>query len=337
MKRMFLKSYMNMVPEEVEKPVPGKGEVLVRVAKLGVCGSDISAYYGKHPYIPFEIVLGHEFTGYIDAIGPDTAAPAVGARVTVLPHRPCRNCEPCSQQRYNHCGSLIVIGCQCDGAQAEYVLAPADMIFELPPEVSMVDGALIEPIAVGYHGAKKAVKKGDRVVVLGAGGIGLFTMQSARVLGAASVVSADFSPKRLELAKKMGANDVIDLNRGELKDLLPGDVDVFIDCVGHTGQALNSIIEAAKRGTRVICIGVINSDHAIPKLPDLTEKELTFFGSNMFVPSDFADVIANLKKGAYVTDGVYTHTFDLDQVPEMYRFIDDKKEDFIKLLINISE
>lgn len=135
----------------------------------------------------------------------------------------------------------------------------------------------------------------------------------------------------------MGATDVIDLSKGELKDLLPGDVDVFIDCVGSTGAALNSIIEAAKRGTRVICIGVINSDHVIPKLPDLTEKELTFFGSNMFVPGDFADVIDNLKKRAYVTEGVFTHTFDLDKVPDMYRFIDEKKEDFIKLLINISE
>lgn len=337
MKRMHLTSYKTILPEEVPVPVPAAGEVLIRVEKVGVCGSDIAAFYGKHPYIPFPIVLGHEFSGTISVIGPGAESLPVGSRVTVLPHLPCRKCAACADKTYNLCGSLLVLGCQATGAQAEYVIAPADMVFGLPDSVSMEAGALVEPLSVAYHGMKKAVRKGDAVLVLGAGGIGLSALQAANVLGADRVVVADFSEKRLALAKSLGAAEVINLTKGPLRELAPsaGDFTVYCDCVGGNGAALTSIIETAKRGVRIVCIGVIAKDHSIPNLPDLTEKELTFLGSNMFVPSDFADVIAALASGKIRTEGMYTHRFPLDKVPEMYAFIDGKKEEFIKLLIEI--
>ena len=152
MNRLMLKSYKCFEPQVVDIPEPKKGEVLVKVSHLGVCGSDISAYYGKQPYIPFPIVLGHELSGWVEKVGPDTEALPVGTRVTVLPHVPCRHCKACAEQRYNHCMKLLVIGCQTTGAQAEYLIAPADMIFELPESITMEQGAMVEPMAVTYHG-----------------------------------------------------------------------------------------------------------------------------------------------------------------------------------------
>lgn len=339
MKRLMLKSYKHFEPQTVEIPEPKKGEVLVKVSHLGVCGSDISAYYGKQPYIPFPIVLGHELSGYVEKVGPDTQALPLGTRVTVLPHVPCRNCTACEEQRYNHCMKLLVIGCQTTGAQAEYLIAPADMIFELPQSVTMEQGAMVEPMAVTYHGMKKGMKPGDNVLIMGAGGIGLFAMQAAFILGAKNVYVADFASNRLELAMNLGATAVFDLSKDQLANYLAKldePITLFSDCVGGNGDALDSIMEVAQRGVRVVNIGVLAPGCTVKHLPDLSEKEFTFYGSNMFVPQDFRDVIRNLAEGKYRTEGIVTHRVTLDQVPQMFEeIVDQRKEPYIKLMILI--
>ncbi len=339
MKRMMLKSYKHFEPQTIEIPQPQKGEVLVRVSHLGVCGSDISAYYGKQPYIPFPIVLGHELSGYVEKVGPDTQALPVGARVTVLPHVPCRHCGACDDQRYNHCMKLLVIGCQTTGAQAEYLIAPADMIFELPPSITMEQGAMVEPMAVTYHGMKKGMQKGDNVLVMGAGGIGLFAMEAAFILGAKNVYVADFAQNRLDLAKRLGATDTFNLKTGQLASYLAGldePISLFADCVGDRGDALDTIMEVAERGVRVVNIGVLAPECMVKHLPDLSEKEFTFYGSNMFVPQDFRDVISHLATGKYKTEGIVTHRVTLDEVPKLFdEVVDQRKEPYIKLMILI--
>lgn len=338
MKRMCLKSYKTIVPETVDRPVPKKGEVLIKVSHVGICGSDISAFYGRHPYIPFPMVLGHEFTGYVEEAGPETRSFPAGTRVTVLPHLPCRKCEACRAGRYNHCKELKCLGCQADGAQAEYVLVPEDMVFELPENVSMTDGAAIEPMAVSYAGMKKAVTPQDRVLIVGAGAIGLFALEAALLLGAEKVAIADFEKSRLEVAKNLGAAEVIDLSKGSLADQWEQiereeRYTLFADCAGGNGSALDSIIQVADRGSKVVCIGVLAKDCQIPHLPDLTEHELTLFGSNMYVAQDYKEVIAALAAGKLRTDGVITHTFDFDEIPRLYEMIDRHSEPFIKIMV----
>ena len=339
MKRVLLKSYKNLELQVVDIPEPKKGEVRIKVSHLGVCGSDISAYYGKQPYMPFNLVMGHELSGWVDKIGPDTEALPLGTRVTVLPHVPCRKCKACAEQRYNHCMNLLVIGCQTTGAQAEYLIAPADMIFQLPDNITMEQGAMVEPMAVTYHGMKKGIRPGDNVVIVGAGGIGILAMQAAFILGAAKVYMADFTQSRLDLAQKLGATGTYNLHNGTLIDFvhsLPDDIDVYSDCVGGDGSALDSIMEAADRGTRVINIGVLAPGCVVKHLPDLSEKEFTFLGSNMFVPQDFTDVIANLAAGKYNTEGLVTHRVSLDDVPTLFReVVDQHKEPYLKLMILI--
>ena len=341
MKRIMLRSYKNFEPQVVEIPEPAKGEVLVKVSHLGVCGSDISAYYGKQPYIPFPIVLGHELSGTIAKVGPDTDALPVGTRCTVLPHVPCRKCRACAEQRYNHCMKLQVIGCQTTGAQAEYLIAPADMIFELPESITMEQGAMVEPMAVTYHGMKKGVVPGDNVVILGAGGIGLFAMQAAFILGANKVYMADFAQNRLELAMNLGATATFDLSKDNLANYLAEldeSITLFSDCVGGNGDALDTIMDVAERGVRVINIGVLAPGCIVKHLPDLSEKEFTFYGSNMFVPQDFRDVIRHLADGKYKTEGIVTHRVRLDEVPKLFEEVVDKhKEPYIKLMILVGE
>ena len=339
MNRLMLKSYKCFEPQVVDIPEPKKGEVLVKVSHLGVCGSDISAYYGKQPYIPFPIVLGHELSGWVEKVGPDTEALPVGTRVTVLPHVPCRHCKACAEQRYNHCMKLLVIGCQTTGAQAEYLIAPADMIFELPESITMEQGAMVEPMAVTYHGMKKGVRPGDNVLIMGAGGIGLFAMEAAFILGAKNVYVADFSQNRLDLAMSLGATGVFNLSDAPLADhlaKLPEPIDLFSECEGGNGDALDTIMDVAERGVRVVNIGVLAPGVVVKHLPDLSEKEFTFYGSNMFVPQDFRDVIANLAAGKYKTDGIVTHRVKLLDVPKLFEeVVDQRKEPYIKLMILI--
>lgn len=280
-------------------------------------------------------------SGTIAKVGPDTDALPVGTRCTVLPHVPCRKCRACAEQRYNHCMKLQVIGCQTTGAQAEYLIAPADMIFELPESITMEQGAMVEPMAVTYHGMKKGVVPGDNVVILGAGGIGLFAMQAAFILGANKVYMADFAQNRLELAMNLGATATFDLSKDNLANYLAAldeSITLFSDCVGGNGDALDTIMDVAERGVRVINIGVLAPGCIVKHLPDLSEKEFTFYGSNMFVPQDFRDVIRHLADGKYKTEGIVTHRVRLDEVPKLFEEVVDKhKEPYIKLMILVGE
>lgn len=341
MKRARLVSYKNIQVETVEKPEPKEGEVLIRVMKCGICGSDISAYYGKHPYIPFPIVLGHEFSGDIVQVGEGVDNVKAGDRVTVLPHVGCGVCQACEKGHYNLCNDLLVLGCQTTGAQAEYVIAPAKVTFKLPDTMTYEQGAFVEPASVGYHGARRGVKQGDTVVVMGAGTIGIFAMQAANALGAEKTIICDYNKDRLQLAKSLGAYDTICLAEETLQEgtaRILGDcrkADCFMDCVGFNGNALSEIIKTARRGATVVSIGIIASAYEIPNLPDVTEHELNLLGSSMFWPEDFEDVIRLISEGKIQVDQLATHHYKMKDIQSMYDMVDAHKESYMKIMMDI--
>lgn len=344
MKRMHLIDLQKVIIEDVEKPVPGKDEVLIRVAKCGVCGTDIHAFYGRHPYIHTPIVLGHEFSGTITELGEGVDKLEVGQRVTVLPHLGCNNCKPCAEERYNWCEELRCIGCQAVGAYAEYITVPAKVVFPLYEGQSFREGAMIEPTSVAYHGVRLGMKKGDVALIMGAGLIGIMAMQFTKILGAEKVVIADVKQNRLDFAQSLGVADgIINLANESLEDGLtrlvgsPKNVDFFGDYVGAGGQALDSIIRVARRGAHITCVGIIANDFHIPHIPDIIEHELTIHGSSMFVPQDFLDVIEYMRTGQVKTDGFITRCYDLEDMPAMYEMVDKKQEDFMKLMVNVSK
>lgn len=325
-----------------EPPFPGPGEVKIRVASVGICGSDISAYYGRHPYISCPIVLGHEFAGVIEQVGDSAGSLKVGERCTVVPHLKCGVCPACQSGRYNHCGELKVMGAQADGAFTRYINVPAEMAIPVPDSVSTDQAALVEPGAVGYHAAKRANPTSDEtVVVFGAGPIGMFTIQSVRALGARKVLIVDRDSDRLSLAAKLGVDGVIDLSAESLDeglDRLAGgttNVDVFMDCVGFGGDVLNEIIRVARRGVKVVVAGVLESGCKVSLLPDFVEHELTLIGSTMYVPQDFRDVLKLMAEDKISTEGMVTHSACLSDVESVYRMIDSKSEKFFKIVLRI--
>ncbi len=321
-------------------PSPGKDEVLIKVERVGLCGSDATIYYGKHPYVSYPLVMGHEFAGEIAELGSQVKNLKIGQRVAVIPHLVCGKCSQCKTGTFNFCEELRCTGAEADGAHCEYKVMPSVMAIPIPDNLSMDDAALIEPACVAYHAAKRGeVKKDDIVLVIGAGPIGIFTMQSVKALGAARVYIADIDEKRLSLAKSLGADGIINVAQEKIEAGLirllgsPREVDVFFDCVGQKGEVLEEIILMAKRGSRVVMVGVLQMDYDIPHLPDFVQHELKLSGTTMYVPQDYRDMIDHLSNGRIHTQGMITHYFPVKDIIKVFKdYVEGKKEYFFKIM-----
>lgn len=195
--------------EDIKKPVAEPGKVLVKVKYTGICGSDVPRVNGDACHY-FPNVLGHEFSGTIAEVGEGVTSVQVGDRVAGVPLVPCMECEDCQKGNYSLCKHYSFIGSREFGSFAEYVAVPERNVVKFEDSVSFEQGAFFEPSTVALHGLERVnYKGGECVAILGGGTIGLFTMQWAKIYGAKKVVVFDISPERLELAKKLGADDVI--------------------------------------------------------------------------------------------------------------------------------
>lgn len=325
---------------ECEKPVPKKGEVMIRVKRIGICGSDPTIYRGLHPYVSYPLVPGHEISGVIQAVGEGVEKSRAGERVTVIPHIVCGKCDACKAKIYNFCESLKCTGAEADGAMCDFFCISSEMAIKIPDEMSLDDAAMVEPACVAYHGAKRAnPTNADTVLVVGAGPIGVFCMQSCTALGAKNVYIADMDASRLETAKKLGASGTIDVSRETLAEglarLNAENITVFYDCVGEKGRVLNNLLEIAKRGSRIVVIGVLQKEYVIPLLPDFVQHELALFGTTMYTPADYRDMIKLMSGSMIKTEGMVSHRFKLDDIPYVLDMIDKKKEKTFKVLIEV--
>jgi L-iditol 2-dehydrogenase len=224
-------------------PAPAASEVLVRVRAVAICGSDVHGYTGTTGRRIPPVVMGHEASGVIEAVGQGAEAWATGTRVTFDSIAWCGDCRPCRMGRTNLCETRQTFGVSTpafrrDGAMAEYVVVPQRLLHRLPDTVSFDAGAMVEPAAVAMHAARiSGIEPGDLVVVVGAGLIGNLAMQAARTLGAAAVAIADLQPERLELAGRLGADIVINSTAGEAATFLEQATgrraaDVVLEAVG---------------------------------------------------------------------------------------------------------
>ena len=209
MKAAVLHDVRDLRYQDMETPVPGAGEVLLRVRASGICGSDVPRVNaGAAHYYP--IVLGHEFSGEIAALGEGVTGLSIGQRATAAPLVPCMRCEDCQKGNYSLCKKYSFIGSSLFGSFAEYVKVPLQNVVTFDDSVSFIQGAFFEPATVALHGLICAdYRGGEDVAILGGGTIGLFTMQWAKLLGARRTVVFDISGERLELARRLGADEVI--------------------------------------------------------------------------------------------------------------------------------
>ena len=258
--------------DEVPKPSPGPGQVLVRVEAVGICGSDLHYYRDARigdTLAAEPLVLGHEFAGIVEELGPGVKGLREGQRVAVDPALPCGHCEFCQQGNPNICPEVRFCGTPpTDGALQEYIAWPAHLVFPLPDSIDAIQGALLETLGVALHAIDLAkVKLAHRVAVLGVGPIGLLIVRLAKASGAVEVYATDLKPKRLELARTLGADGVLDARREDpvpwLKRLTGGrGVDVVLEAAGAL-ETPQQAVDAVKPGGTVVIVG-INPEDRIP-------------------------------------------------------------------------
>lgn len=251
--------------ESLEVPQLDADQVLVRVAAVGVCGSDVHYYeHGRiGPYVVDRpLILGHELSGRIEAVGKDVDPARVGERVSIEPQRACRVCAQCKAGRYNLCPEMEFFATPpIDGAFAEFVAIQSDYAFAIPDHVSDEAAALIEPLSVGIWACQRAeVVPGSRVLIAGAGPIGVILAQTARAFGAVEIIVTDIDAGRRESALRFGATRVIDPLSESVEGL---DVDAFIDATGAP-SAVRSGILAVRPAGRVVLVGLGADDVELP-------------------------------------------------------------------------
>lgn len=322
---------------EMPVPEPGPGEVVIAVEQRGICGSDIHAYHGHHPFVHPPVVLGHEFAGRIAQVGPGVDGFSEGQRVTVEPSLVCGECYNCKTGRYNICDNLRVIGCTTDGGFADYVAVPVAKTVPIPENMTMAQGAMVEPLAVAYHALRIAeFEPGMRVAIFGAGTIGLCTLLALREQGAADrVVVTDVLDQKLEMASDLGAGLVL---RGDAEDavdkaraFLGWRADVVFDCVTNKASTAQAIALADKGG-RVIVEGVPAGEVLVP-LHLVQDREIELRGTLMYLREDYEAAIDAISGGRADVDALITDRFPLDRVVDAFERIAAAPAEVVKVQI----
>ncbi len=336
MKQAYLAQPGEMIIRDQALPEAGPGEIVLRVDHVGICGSDIHAFYGRHPFIALPIVLGHEATGVVSEVGADVSRIHVGDHVVIEPTLSCGQCERCRIERAHVCDHLRVVGCQFPGAYAEYVVIPEKNVVILPQDVPLKGAALIEPLAVGVRACKRGdVKDGSQVCIVGSGTIGIMTAIAARALGAQRIVLMDVNPQKCEIAKRLGFESFCNANADprsamELHFGQKGP-DTVLECVGVEGSVRFALLGASKGGTIVI-VGVFEQDVSVP-MALVQDRELAVIGTLMYTEDDFADAVRLVVEGKVPTESLITRVFPLEEAAEAFAFIRDQKGAAIKVLL----
>ncbi|MDY7089761.1 MAG: alcohol dehydrogenase catalytic domain-containing protein [Actinomycetota bacterium] len=303
--------------ESAEAPEPGPGEVLVRTAVAGICGSDTHALAGLHPFIELPYAPGHEVCGTIEAAGPGVTGLGVGQRVTLEPFLPCWECKQCLAGRQNICERLRFFGCAHDqGGMADLFTVDQRRLHVIPAGLSWERAAFIEPLSTPVHavGLAEGVR-GKAVAILGAGTIGILTLQVARAYGARRVVVTARSAASRERALEFGADAAIDALSpkcaDEVRAALGESADVVFDCVAEQSTTEQALAMAMKGGT-VVVVGVPPAGVQVP-LPLIQDAQLRIQGSATYLPADFAESMRLLGSGEVDVSRIVTATHSLDE------------------------
>ena len=324
---------------EVDIPEPGPDQVLVKIKRIGVCGSDIHVFHGMHPYTKYPVTQGHEVSGKIVKLGQYVSNLQVGQRVTIEPQVFCGRCHPCLHGKYNLCENLKVMGFQTVGTASEYFAVDASKITPLPEGMSYNEGAMIEPLAVTVHAGKRfSDMKGAKVAVLGAGPIGILLSQAVKALGAAEVMITDISEKRLELAKSVGADYAINTAKEDFGEALvacfgPDKADVIYDCAGND-ITMNSAIQNARKGSTIILVAVF-AKMANVDLAKLNDSELDLNTSMMYRHEDYVDALRFVNEGKIQLKPLESAHFAFKDYQKAYEYIDANREMTMKVLIDV--
>lgn len=322
--------------QEVEKPrVENTTDVLVKVKRVGICGSDMHIYHGTNPLATLPRVAGHEVAGEVVEVGDDVKTIQVGDHVVVEPIRYCGTCYACRKGRPNVCASLSVFGVHEDGGMREWFVLPEKQIHVVDSSLPWDEIVLAEPYTIGAQAVWRGqVEKGDTVLIQGAGPIGICILKMAKLQGA-TVMITDLNDERLFFAKENGADIVINASRENIRETVTqwtkGEgVNVVIDavCLPMTFELSVDVVSPA--GT-VVVLGFDERPAPISQLP-ITKKEVTIVGSRLQT-NQFPKVVSLLNGRKLTHNGLVTHTFPLEKVQDAFDFVEKYPDKVRKALI----
>lgn len=322
----------------LEKPRRTSGKAIIKIKRIGICGTDLHAFEGTQPYFTYPRILGHELSG--ELVDFDNAPGfSLGESVTFIPYFNCGECITCRGGKPNCCVKMKVCGVHVDGGMVEYLSVPSSSLVH-GEGLSYDALALVEPLAIGAHGVHKAgVQAGEFVLVVGAGPIGLGTMEFARIAGA-KVIALDFNESRLKMCR-----DVLEINHTinpgttdameKLKEITSGDMPaVVIDATGNQ-QAINNGFQFLAHGGRYVLIGLQKGDITLNH-PEFHKREASLLSSRNAMRADFEHVIASIKKGAIKPSNYISHRIHFDQVKnEFEKFLDPTPIGLVKALVEM--
>ena len=341
MKSLVLTAYNHLEIAELPAPVAGSGEVLIRVAACGICGSDVHGYDGSSGRRIPPIVMGHEAAGTIAAVGPDVRGFEVGDRVTFDSTVYCGACAYCARGEVNLCDNRQVIGVSCGdyrrhGAFAEYVAVPQHILYRLPDNISFAEAAMLEAVSVALHAVRVSnAAGGESALVIGAGMIGLLTLQAARAAGCARVFIADIDSSRLSLAHQLGADKVLHASGAELAaevmKLTNGvGVDLAYEAVGRN-ETVAAAIDCTRKGGTVTLIGNIAPEVTLP-LQKVVTRQLRLQGSCASA-GEYPQAIELIASGKIQVKPLITAVASLEEGPRWFERLHAREPNLMKVIL----
>src|SRR5579863_2222650 len=340
MKALLLSQYSHLEIAELPEPKPGNGEVLVQVAACGICGSDVHGYDGSSGRRIPPIVMGHEAAGRIAAVGDGVEGFAVGDRVTFDSTIYCGVCGPCLREEVNLCDNREVLGVSCRdyrraGAFAEYVVVPSRILYRLPDNLSFVEAAMLEAVAVAVHAVSLATLSPECIaLVIGGGMIGLLVMQALRAAGCSRVFVADIDASRLKLAQENGATAVLSAGANLAEQVLKlsagAGVDVVIEAVGRNETAA-AAIDSVRKGGTVVLVGNISPEITLP-LQKVVTRQICLQGSCASA-GEYPRAMELLASGAIRVKPLITAVSPLDEGPRWFERLHAREPNLMKVVL----
>lgn len=328
--------------EDVEMPAQlAPNEVLLKIYQIGICGSDIHAYHGKHPATFYPVVQGHEYSGVITAIGSEVTKAIVGQKATARPQLVCGQCAPCKRGQYNTCQELRVQGFQADGVAQDYFVTTEDRLIPLADTLSFEFGAMVEPAAVGAHSTRRCSDlMGKNVVVSGAGTIGNLVAQFAKVRGAKKVLITDVSSFKLEKARECGIEHLLnvsseDFSAGLKKAFGSEGYQVGFEAAG-VQSSLDALIANVEKGGEVVVLGVY-AQNPVVNMFYVGEHELNIYGSMMYKHEDYQEAASFVADGKICLKPLVSKHFPFEKYSDAYQYIADSNDKVMKVIIDVNE
>lgn len=346
MRAALLEAPHRLALVDVERPaISTPDEVLIRVRAVGICGSEIHAFHGTHPFRKAPVILGHEVGGEVIGVGSNVSAFDPGARVFVDPQWPCGNCHWCLTGAHNLCPAKQVLGADAwSGALGEYIVAPMESVYPIPDHVSYVEAAMIEPLSVAVHAANRAGMQSGLsggCAVLGTGPIGMMVAGVAAARGAAPIVAVDIQPHVLEIAQRsFGATHTVRADRTSVTDeilAITGDdgIDAVFLTVGVPTLVQEALRCVRRQGT-IVLLALFDEPIVVQPF-DIIASDLTVVGSSMYNSGDIHTAIESVAAGTVPVADMVTHRLPLDQVQYGFEIAATKSEGAVKVVLEFDD